>query len=92
MSSKISIILTDENSESNRLFISLLKEYQSLIHSCIGPINGCLKLLSKSNDYNDLVATSSSKNLFAILYNLKDEDNQKEKWQFDLIKSIVTNT
>lgn len=91
MSSKISIILTDENSESNRLFISLLKEYQSLIHSCIGPINGCLKLLSKSNDYNDLVATSSSKNLFAILYNLKDEDNQKEKWQFDLIKSIVTN-
>ncbi len=39
--------------------------------------------------------TSSSKNLFNILYDLrhlKTNESQKEKWQFDLIKSVISNS
>lgn len=87
MNSKIII-----NIETNEWFIQLLNEYQRIILSCIGPVNGCLKLVSKSNDYNDLKLTSCSFNLFSILYDLKNStNNEKEKWQFDLIKTIVTN-
>ncbi len=87
MNSKIII-----NIETNEWFIQLLNEYQRILLSCIGPLNGCLKLVSKSNDYNDLKLTSCSFNLFSILYDLKNSaNNEKEKWQFDLIKSIVTN-
>ena len=67
MNSKIII-----NIETNEWFIQLLNEYQRIILSCIGPVNGCLKLVSKSNDYNDLKLTSCSFNLFSILYDLKN--------------------
>lgn len=96
MNTKIHINITDEDDETNQLLTQqLLREYQSIILSCVGPVHGCLKLLHKSNDLNDLQMTSSSKNLFTVLYDLKhlkaDTDSQKAKWQFDLIKSVVTN-
>ena len=94
MNSKIHIHITDENQEANQVLIQHLREYQSIISNCIGPIHGSMKLLSKSNDLNDLQMTSSSKNLFNILYDLrhsKADKSQKEKWQFDLIKTVISN-
>lgn len=91
MNSKINIILA--NKENNQNFIDLLNEYQKIVHSCIGPISSSLKLVSKSNDFNDLILTSSSHNLFTVLYDLKNQnENLKEKWQFDLIRTIITNS
>ena len=85
---------------NTKLLIELLKQYQILIYSCVGPYRSKLKFISNGTNSEDLILTNTSKNLFNCLYRLdhlvstrEDNDLTKQlglvKWQFDLIKSVV---
>jgi hypothetical protein len=85
-----------DNQDNSSFKQDLLRHYQTLVHSSIGPINGKLKFVHKKADSKVLEIGSSSKCLINILYRLDLNDQREQidqngfvKWQFDLIKSVV---
>ncbi len=79
-----------EEEQEDQDFIQLLKDYQQIIYSCVGPVNSYGKLLTRANDPRSSVWSSSSKLLASILYESK-HSNDFINWRFDMINSIVTN-
>jgi McKusick-Kaufman syndrome protein len=106
MSSRIIINFNDKNDMNNKLLVELLKQYQELITSSVGPFKSKLKFISKEDCSDSLILTNTSKNLFSCLYKInhltqKDETKREQdsnlrqfglvKWQFELISTVVTN-
>jgi hypothetical protein len=102
MSSSIFVTFCDENKEDDLIFTSLLKQYQSLISSCVGPIKGNFKLITRLNDASSSVLSSSAALLSPVLFDFTNliKENQKNEmrsqlsfieWKFDVINSLVKN-
>lgn len=103
MSSKIFIDYTDNNLETNIVLIELLKEYQSIITSCIGP-NGSIKFISKEIDKASTDLTNSSRLISKVLFDFNRITKKYDhldtkitakygfiKWKFDFINSIINS-
>ncbi len=89
---KIYISLTGKDTEGDALFLRLLKDYQSIVHSCIGPC-GFSKLLCRHINPSSPDLTSSSTNIASVLYNTQTLANSSRdgfvKWKLDLISTTL---
>lgn len=91
-----------EDTTTHTVLLSVLKEYQSIVLSCVGS-NGQAKLLARSIDNSSADLTSSSALITSVLYDINnilkffDNDAKKAakfgfiKWKFELIKSVIKN-
>lgn len=91
-----------EDETTHPVLLSLLKEYQSIILSCVGP-NGRSKLLARSINNSAADFTSSSALITNVIYDINnilknfDNDTRKAakfgfiKWKFELIRSVIKN-
>ena len=101
MSSNIFISFAETKDPNEILFQSLLNEFQLIIHSCVGPVKGSFKLLTRTNDLSSSVLSSSSKGISSILYNLNKSQSATRdmqaaglgfiNWKFELIKALLNN-
>ena len=103
MTSKIFIDYTDKNQETNILLFELLKEYQLIITSCIGP-NGSLKFISKEIDKGSTDLSNSSRLISKVLFDFNRISKKYDhlgteamakygfiKWKFEFINSIINS-
>jgi hypothetical protein len=99
---RLFINFNDKDDINTKILIDLLRQYQRIIHSCVGPYKSKLKFITRDNNSDDLILTNTSKNLFSCLYRIdhlintqNESDFAKKlglvKWKFDLIKSVVEN-
>ncbi len=88
---RIFISVTGTDTETDEMFLKLLKTYQSVIHSCIGPC-GSSKLLCRNINPNSADLTSSSTNIASILYNTRNIKSSRHGfviWKLDLINATI---
>ncbi len=99
---RLFINFNDKDDINTKILIDLLRQYQRIIYSCVGPYKSKLKFITRDINPEDLILTNTSKNLFSCLYRIdqlinaqnKNDSTKKlglVKWKFDLIKSVVEN-
>jgi hypothetical protein len=85
----------DKNAD---LIINLLRQYDELITSSIGPLRSNTKFISGKINTENLVITNSSRFISQILYKLEHLNLDQQvikrdcgilKWQFDLLRSVI---
>jgi hypothetical protein len=100
MESSIFINFNNSGDKNSELIAELLTQYQDVICSSIGAVNGRTKFIAGAANTENLIVTNSACHLFKCLY--KSEHFQVDKrttrdnhelgfirWQFDMIKSVI---
>ena len=95
---KIYISFNDNRSGVADLIAELLRQYQKVIASSIGSINGNFKFICGQVNTENLMITNTSRHLINCFYNIEHlkADNEEAlskfgfvKWQFDMIKLVM---
>jgi hypothetical protein len=100
MDSSIYINFNNSSDKNSELIAELLTQYQSVIYSSIGALNGQTKFIAGQLNTENLIVTNSACHLFKCLYKSEHFEVHKRardtahelgfiNWQFDTIRSVV---